>query len=93
MKAFNPDKIVLGCTHYPYLMSALTKFMPANVFIDPAKIFAEYIKNDLEKNHLLKESEGYEEFYVSANPEAFLRNSKLFYDIKKLPILVELATV
>lgn len=83
MLEFNPDKIILGCTHYPYLMSKLIKYAPQDLFINPAGIFADYIKEDI----LLNDSciEGTEEFYVSANPEKFLENSKLFYDVKTLP--------
>lgn len=79
MLDFAPDKIILGCTHYPYLINHLINYAPKEIFIDPAKIFVDYIKNDLIKNE-----SGYigkEEFLVSANPEAFIRNSKLFYDV------------
>ncbi len=85
MTAFNPDKIILGCTHYPYLMDILTKFAPEDLFIDPAKIFVDYIKENLVKNDSQKL--GQEEFFVSANPDSFVKNAKLFYEIKSQPIL------
>ena len=87
MMQFNPDKIILGCTHYPYLMERLEKFAPKSMFIDPAGIFSVYVKEDLRKAQLLTPSiySGKEEFYVSANPEAFVENSKLFYEINELP--------
>ncbi|MCM1072628.1 MAG: glutamate racemase [Bacteroides sp.] len=85
MSEFNPDKIILGCTHYPYLLDKLSKYAPKDLFIDPAEIFVEYIKDDLELND--SNSEGSEEFFVSAEPESFLRNSKLFYDVKTLPVI------
>lgn len=85
-----PDKIILGCTHYPYLLNILTKFAPENIFVDPAQYFAEFIKNDLEKNHLLNpDSEGSEKFLVTANPENFMQAASIFYPIKTLPKLVE----
>lgn len=87
MKEFNPDKIVLACTHYPYLTEILKKFMPENKFIDPALYFAQNIKQDLEKNNLLNNKFEYEEFYVSLNPENFKTASKLFYNLKQLPKL------
>lgn len=87
MKEFAPDKIVLACTHYPYLTSILEKFMPAEKFIDPSVYFAENIKNDLKKNNLLNNKFEYEEFYVSSNPENFKTASKLFYKLKNLPSL------
>lgn len=85
-----PDKIVLGCTHYPYLLDILGKFVPKDMFIDPAQYFAEYIKADLEANGLINDSgEGSEEFFVSANPEKFQKASSIFYPIKELPTLVQ----
>lgn len=36
MKENNPDKIVLACTHYPYLLDVLKKFLPEDKYIDPA---------------------------------------------------------
>lgn len=78
----NPDKIVLGCTHYPYLLDVLSKFSGKNLYIDPAEYFVEYIKSDLAENDLLNESseQGTEEFYVSANPEQFETSAKMFYN-------------
>ena len=86
----HPDKIILGCTHYPYLMGILEKFTPKGMFIDPAQYFAEFIKADLEANGLLKETgTGSEQFFVSANPENFKQAASMFYPIKELPTLVE----
>lgn len=84
---FKPDRIILGCTHYPYLINVLSEFAPRDMFIDPAVYFAEYIKNDLEKNHLLGNSKSVEEIYVSSSPENFKQSAKMFYDIKELPQL------
>lgn len=85
----NPQKIVLGCTHYPFLLDTLKKFAPADLFIDPAIYFAEFIKNDLRKNSLLSlNNKGTEEFYVSSEPEKFQTSAKLFYDLPNKPELV-----
>jgi len=86
---FKPDKIILGCTHYPCLMQVLKKFADESIFINPASIFAKYIQNDLSLNNLINATgEGKEEFYVSASPEKFVKNADLFYSIKNKPILV-----
>ena len=89
MQKNNPDKIILGCTHYPYLLDKLGKYCDMNLFIDPAEIFVNFIKNDMTANNLLNDSDknGNEEFFVSANPENFIKNSKLFYEIKNLPLV------
>lgn len=47
MLMFNPEKIVLGCTHYPYLIDILQKFAPKEMFINPSEEFAKIIRNDL----------------------------------------------
>ena len=87
MFEFNPEKIILGCTHYPYLMNILTKFAPKDMFIDPSIYFAEFIKNDLKENNLTEKSAGSEEIYVSSNPEAFKNAAGIFYKIKNTPLL------
>lgn len=88
-KEFSPDKIILACTHYPYLMSVLKKFLPQDKFIDPAVFFVENIKKDLEINSMLNDKFEYEKFYVSSSPENFQTAGKLFYDLKELPELVK----
>ena len=89
MLKFNPQKIVLGCTHYPYLIDVLSKFIPKDMFIDPAIDFANFIKYDLEKNNLLANIDiPYEDFYVSSNPDLFKSSAKMFYDVKELPKLL-----
>ncbi len=81
----NPQKIILGCTHYPYLMKVLSKLAPENKFINPAEYFAEYIVSDLKNNDLLNAKEAKEpEFFVSANPKQFINASKLFYDVRNV---------
>lgn len=87
-----PNKIILGCTHYPYLLSILAEFAPKELFIDPAVIFADYIKRDLAAKDLLNPSDkaGFEEFFVSAAPANFIKNSKLFYDVKNTPQILNL---
>ena len=91
----NPDKIVLGCTHYPYLRSVLSDVYGEDIFIDPSIIFSNYIKYDLEKNSLLNNNEhnGTEDFYVSANPLEFKNAAKMFYELKEIPQLVDLLHV
>ncbi len=90
MKEFAPDKIVLGCTHYPYLMGILNEFLSAEKFIDPSKDFAEFICSDLEKRGLLdvKKTSGKEKFFVSVEPEKFQQSGRVFYELSKLPQVI-----
>lgn len=79
----NPEKIILGCTHYPYLTNILSKFAPKDIFIDPSECFAQYIANDIKSSCLENNTPDYEpKFYVSAEPEQFKISSQLFYKIK-----------
>lgn len=84
---FNPEKIILGCTHYPYLLDILSTFLTRDFFIDPANYFAEYIKNDLEKNNLTEIAQGTEKIFVSAFPGSFKESAKMFYELENLPTL------
>ena len=93
MLQYNPDKIILGCTHYPFLLDVLTKFVSKDLFIDPSIYFAQYIKQDLEQYGLLNGNGGQEEFLVSANPEEFRVAAKMFYNLKENPKLIQFAMV
>ena len=87
---FSPDKIVLACTHYPYLLNVLKKFMPEEKFIDPSVYFAQNIQKDLENSGVLNNKFEYEKFYVSSEPDNFKLASELFYKLQSLPELVNL---
>lgn len=86
-----PDKVILGCTHYPFLLDTLAKCAPKDMFIDPAKYFAEFIKADLAVNGILNKSDkGSEKFFVSTNAENFQKAASIFYQLKELPEVIEL---
>lgn len=88
---FSPQKVILGCTHYPYLLNKISKYADESLFINPAKIFANYIKEDLNAKKLLCESqEGCVEYFASSNPEKFKENAKLFLEIEQKPELITL---
>lgn len=90
MLKFAPDKIVLGCTHYPYLLDSLSKLFPKEKFIDPAKYFAEYIASDLGKSDLLEKASGLNEIHVSSNPKLFQISAERFLKLDETPTLTVL---
>ncbi|MCQ2739242.1 MAG: glutamate racemase [bacterium] len=92
MLKHNPQKIILGCTHFPYLTKILSNFVSKDIFIDPADIFVEYIKNSLCEKSILNDNKtnGRKEFYVSASPQNFVESAKVFYELQTLPKLIEL---
>ena len=52
----NIDHLVLGCSHYPYLIPQLVKLLPNNIkIIDSGEAVAKQTKNILLENNLLRE--------------------------------------
>jgi glutamate racemase len=84
----NIDYLVLGCTHYPYLMPMLIDLLPKHVkIIDSGEAVARQTKAVLEKYNLLNldKTEIKHEFLTNGNPEvmqALLGDDYLveFYD-------------
>lgn len=66
----NIDCLVLGCTHYPYLMPVLKDILPEHInIIDSGEAVARQTKAVLEQNNLLSDSHGQAEhiFYTNAD--------------------------
>jgi len=65
------DYLVLGCTHYPYLIPVLKKIVPIHVqIIDSGEAVARQTFTVLKKNNLLsnrKEKTGNYQFYTNVN--------------------------
>jgi len=77
----NIDHLVLGCTHYPYLMPMLLDILPKHVkIIDSGEAVARQTKAVLEKHKLLnnEKSNSKNEFFTNGNQEimASLLNEK-----------------
>jgi len=83
------EKIILGCTHYPYLRNVLSSFAGKDIFIDPSEYFANFIVKDLQEKNILSEKNIFKpQFFVTSNPEQFLISSELFYKINSEVTLV-----
>ncbi|CAH8282258.1 glutamate racemase [Mariniflexile fucanivorans] len=68
----NIDYLVLGCTHYPYLMPLLVELLPNNVkIIDSGEAVARQTKVILEKHHLLNTqiAKGNYQFFTNGKTE------------------------
>jgi glutamate racemase len=66
----NIDYLVLGCTHYPYLMPLLLEMLPPNVkIIDSGEAVARQTRAVLEKNQLLnsKKTQSKNLFFTNGN--------------------------
>ncbi|MBT8184552.1 MAG: glutamate racemase [Eudoraea sp.] len=77
MIAANIDHLVLGCTHYPYLIPTLKKLLPSHVkIIDSGRAVAKQTFNVLRENNLLNASEGKAKHHFYSN--AGLETLKVF---------------
>lgn len=68
----NIDYLVLGCSHYPYLVPQIKEILPEGVkIIDSGEAVARQTKNILEMHHMLNAStaESTKCFYTNSNPE------------------------
>ncbi|MCX2681656.1 glutamate racemase [Galbibacter sp. EGI 63066] len=68
----NADYLVLGCTHYPYLIPQIKKILPPSVtIIDSGQAVARQTKAVLEKNNLLNmlQDQPTFNFYTNSNVE------------------------
>lgn len=69
MLNFNIDHLVLGCTHYPYLIPQIKKILGENItIIDSGEAVAKQTKAILEKHNLLstKTNKSRHQFYTNA---------------------------
>lgn len=70
MVAAEIDYLVLGCTHYPYLIPQIKKIIPDHIqIIDSGKAVARQTKNILRQNNLLSDSlkKGEAFFYTNSD--------------------------
>lgn len=76
------DAVILGCTHYPLLMSKISKYMPAGVSIIPQ---GEYVARSLQ-DYLVRHSEiegqctrgGLTRYLTTESPDRFSETAQLF---------------
>ncbi|MGN7515133.1 MAG: glutamate racemase [Allomuricauda sp.] len=64
------DCLVLGCTHYPYLIPVLKEMLPSNInIIDSGEAVARQTKAVLERNHLLEKGQGNPKYMFYTNTD------------------------
>ena len=68
----NAKRVVLGCTHYPYLVDIFRNILDVEYF-NPALCLAETIKKDIN----IQNKKGSLRFCVSKNPQDFMKLKKL----------------
>lgn len=83
----NIDHLVLGCTHYPYLIPLLTSLLPANVkIIDSGQAVARQTKSILERHNMLNtEAESIKNlFLTNGDPEIIKQLLEINIDVEYL---------
>ncbi len=81
------DTLILGCTHYPLLKKAISRYLKRVYLVNSAYEVAREAKNILTENDLLtrKKASCSVKFYVSDEPLEFMKIAKIFLkkDIRK----------
>ncbi|MCH8533600.1 MAG: glutamate racemase [Flavobacteriaceae bacterium] len=74
-KKQNIDSLVLGCTHYPYLIPLINEFLPEVQIIDSGFAVAQQTKRVLKQNQLLNQVQSSPkiQFYTNAQVEILSR--------------------
>lgn len=81
--SFDPDTIILGCTHYP-LIKDIIKDCAKEIFghevfiVDCGECAAYAVKSYLEENALVSDDKGFCDFYVSDETHNFMQSASLF---------------
>lgn len=90
MISANIDYLVLGCSHYPYLIPLLTEMLPANVtIIDSGAAVARQTHAVLNEHHLLvnNEQEPTHWFYTNGNIHTLAQLMQSHSEINKIDTL------
>ena len=81
LKEKNIERLILGCTHYPFLIPAMKKLgYQDDFFINPAVCIAEEAKMFIAENDLsISQNKCNIEFFVSGDVAEFEKNANLFF--------------
>lgn len=78
------DSIILGCTHYPLLISKIKKYLPENIqLLSQGKIVAESLKDYLKRHPEIEKKctkSGIYKFFTTDSPAVFKSQGKIFCD-------------
>lgn len=85
INTYNIKNLILGCTHYSYLLPIFKQFHNIN-YHNPAYYLAKYIKDHLEPCNV--NNSGNVQYFVSSNPDKFIQCAKKFYDIKTADLIL-----
>lgn len=72
---FNPDTLILGCTHFPSILEEIKKYSGDMKIVDPAYETSRQVKKILAEKGILNKQEAYGsiDYYVSRDRNSFKR--------------------
>lgn len=77
------DTLILGCTHYPFLLPVIKRNVPDNVqIVSQGNIVADSLKNYLSRHPEIEQNctkKGKREFYTTESPEVFDSPATFFF--------------
>lgn len=81
IKAADVDTLILGCTHYPLLLEAISQAVGPKVkLVDSAQPTAEHLKKVLEEKNLLSDNQSPTyEFFVTSDPQKVYKVVSKFF--------------
>lgn len=82
-KKHNAKRIILGCTHYPYLINIFKSILDVEYF-NPAKTIAKIVQEQTFNENYKK---GSLNFYVSDDPKQFILSAKTFFNVEKAELV------
>ena len=72
LKGKNIDRLVLGCTHYPFLRPQIAHMLgPTTTLVDSSDAVARRVESMLRESGLLNDAGGRAEFFTTKDPAAF----------------------
>lgn len=75
---FQPDAVILGCTHYPLLSEVISYFLPHSVLVSSGAEAVAELKNMLISSRGVINGGGKGRYFVSDGVEGFAENAKRF---------------
>ncbi len=88
IKQSGARRVVLGCTHYPYLLNIFKKFNSDIEYFNPAGCLSRIVKENANLSNDFYNGKGEVKFYVSKSPEEFRKSAEPFFNIGDEIILV-----
>lgn len=73
VREFNPDTVILGCTHYPIISNAISEYLPDAVLVSSGAEAAKEVSS-----LICGTGSGRTRFEVTDDPESFASNASVF---------------